>query len=124
MNQTIRHRRLYAFYQSKVLNSLMIVVFISLIMAAYMNAITLPAVCAALAFILAVGYALWIWIKKPARIVINNLLSTASSIFTFYFIILGFILPDNAWWYCLPAIAAVALMFICMVKPSDEVFDI
>lgn len=126
MKQEIRHRRLHAFFQSKVLNSLMVVAMVSLTMMCYMHSIELPAVCASVAFALFVGYSLWIWIRKPRQIVINNMLSNVSGIFTLYFIAIALfpIESMNPWWYCIPAVCAIIAMFICMIKPSDEVFEI
>jgi len=45
MKQELRHRRLYAFYQRKVLNALMIVVIISLLLMAYTESMLLPVIC-------------------------------------------------------------------------------
>lgn len=126
MKQEIRHRRLHAFYQSKVLNALMIVVCVSLTMMGYMHSIELPAVCALVAFVLFVGYSFWLWFKKPQKIVINGTLSNISGIYTLYFIAIALfpIESVNPWWYCLPAICAIVVMFICMIRPSDKVFEI
>lgn len=115
---------MHAFYQSKVLNALMIVEVVSLLMIGYMGSITMPAVCASITFALFLGYSLWLWIKKPRRIVINDMLSTASGFFTFYFIVVGLISPSNPWWFGFPVLCAIVVMFISMLKPSDEVFEI
>lgn len=124
MAQEIRHRRLHAFYQSKVLNALMILECVSLLMIGYMGSITLPAICASIAFALFLGYSLWLWIKKPRRIVINNMLSEASGFFTLYFIVVGISGASNPWWYGFPVLCAIVIMFVSMIKPSDEVFEI
>lgn len=120
----MRHPRLYAFYHSKVLNSLMIVVIVSLQQLGHVSAIELPLSCAALAFVLALGYALWLWIRKPERIVVNRWLSDLSSSFALYFIIVANLKDHGLWWDVFPVLCAVAAMFVAMVRPRDEVFDI
>lgn len=126
MKQEIRHRRLHAFFESKVLSSLTIVLSVSLTMIGYMKSLELPVVCASVAFALFVSYSLWFWIKKPQQIVINNMLSNVSGFFTLYFIAIALfpIESVNPWWYCMPAIAAIILMFVSVIKPSDKVFEI
>ena len=124
MEKKIRHRRLHAFYQSKVLNALMIVVVVSLLQIGHMQSLTFPALCASVAFALFIGYALWLWIKKPEKIVINRWLSTVNGWFTLYFLIVVAMKGASPWWYVIPALAAIVAMFICMVNPHDEVFEI
>lgn len=124
MEKKIRHRRLHAFYQSKVLNALMIVVVVSLLQIGYMQSLLMPVVCASMALSLFIGYALWLWIKKPRRIVINRWLSTVDGWITLYFLVVVAMKGASPWWYILPALAAILAMFICMVKPQDEVFEI
>jgi len=120
----IKHRRLYAFYRSKVLNALMIVAIISLLQIGYMQSIMMPVVCAAISLTLFIGYSLWLWIMKPKQIVINNWLSNINSWFTFYFLIIVALKSDNQWWYVFPVICAIGSLFICMIKSNDEVLDI
>lgn len=126
MTPPIRHRRLHVFYQSKVLNALMIIEIVSLTLIGYMHSLLLPALCASIAFVLFIIYSLWIWIKKPRKLVINNMLSNVSGIYTLYFLVIA-LLPSDSMspiWYGIPAVCAVIVMFVCMVKPSDEVFEI
>ncbi|WP_289742172.1 hypothetical protein [uncultured Duncaniella sp.] len=68
----IRHRRLYAFYESKVLNALMITVVTSLLLAAYTQSMLMPIICGAIALTCFIGYSIWLWVKKPQKIVINK----------------------------------------------------
>lgn len=126
MTPPIRHRRLYAFYQSKVLNALMIIEIVSLTLIGYMHSLVLPALCASIAFVLFIIYSLWIWIKKPRKLVINNMLSNVSGLYTLYFLVIALFPSDSMSpiWYGIPAVCAVIVMFVCMVKPSDEVFEI
>lgn len=126
MIPTIRHRRLHAFYQSKVLNALMIIEIVSLTLIGYMHSLLLPALCASIAFVLFIIYSLWIWIKKPRKLVINNMLSNVSGLYTLYFIVIALFPPDSVLpiLYGIPAVGAVIVMFVCMVRSSDEVFEI
>ena len=124
MAQQIRHRRLEAFYKSKVLNSLTIVIFTSLFLMAYTRSLLLPAVCASTAFSLFIGYSLWLWIKKPDKIVINKWLSNISGWLTLYFLITINISDAAPAWYILPIVAAIITMFIALTNNYDEVFDI
>lgn len=123
MEYQIRHRRLYAFYRSKVLNSLEIVIIVGLFMMAYYNDMLLPLACSALAFLFFIGYTLWFWIKKPKTITINGWLSNSTTPFALYFLIVCAIKHPADWWYALPVIGAVAVMFGALIK-GDEKFDI
>lgn len=120
----IRHRRLEAFFKSKVLNSLMIVIVVCLLLMAYTHAMLLPVLCGAVALSFFVAYSLWLWIWKPKRVVVNSLLSDTSGLFTLYFIVVLAMDEPAPVWYVFPAVAAVVLLFITMVKASDEMFEI
>ncbi len=124
MKQNLRHRRLYAFYQSKVLNALMIVVIISLLLMVYTESMLLPLICGSLAFLLFIGYSLWLWIKKPKSIIINKQLSDLKSILTLYVLIIVVMDASNQWWYITPIALSVVILFISMVNNRDETFDI
>ncbi|MDE6100651.1 MAG: hypothetical protein K2G01_06355 [Paramuribaculum sp.] len=124
MKQKIRHRRLHAFFASKVLNSLMIVIIVSLMVMPYTKTMLLPAVCGSLALILFIGYSLWLWIKKPNSIVVNYWLSNINGCFTIYFLIISAMSPTNEWWYIFPISYTIVLMFVAMVRNQDEFFEI
>ncbi len=125
MNQNIRHRRLHAFYRSKVLNALLIVVIVSLFLMNYTGFVLLPLLCSSLAMLFFLGYSLWLWIKKPKYIVINNRLSNISGAFTLYFLIIGSMKALTHWWYITPIVFAVILLFVSLInKQQDEVFEI
>ena len=125
MNQNIRNRRLHAFYRSKVLNALLIVVIVSLFLMNYTGFVLLPLLCSSLAMLFFLGYSLWLWIKKPKYIVINNRLSNISGAFTLYFLIIGSMKALNHWWYITPIVFAVILLFVSLInKQQDEVFEI
>ena len=123
MEYTIRHRRLYAFYRSKVLNSLEIVIIVGLFMMAYYNDMMLPLACSALAFLFFIGYSLWFWIKKPKTVTINSWLCGSTTPFVFYYLIVCAIKHLAPWWYALPVIGAVIVLFVSLLK-EDEKFDI
>ncbi|MDE6301925.1 MAG: hypothetical protein K2M19_09445 [Muribaculaceae bacterium] len=120
----IRHRRLHAFYQSKVLNALMIVAIVSLLLMFYTRLMLLPVICGSLALLLFIGYSLWLWIKKPKSIMINEWLSTFSGLFTLYFLIVGAVDSENEWWYIVPVSVSVIVLFITLINNKDERFDI
>ncbi|MCM1292584.1 MAG: hypothetical protein NC111_05260 [Bacteroides sp.] len=124
MEQQIRHRRLHAFYNSKTLGILTIVGITFLLLTRCMQPLLGALICAAASFALFVGYSLWIWIKKPAHLVINRWLSNTSTWFVLYFLFIEALDKQSWWWYILPAIAAIILIFIDLVKPHDEMFDI
>lgn len=124
MAQEIRHRRLHAFFESKVLNTLSIVITASLSMVGFTRTLTLPLLCAAIAFAIFVSYSLWVWIKKPSQIVINNLISNLSFVFSLYFIVVAVIMPANPWWFAVPLLSAIVLLSFSLIKPADRVFDI
>lgn len=124
MKQDIRHRRLYAFYNSKVLNVLVLIGVIALLLCGYSDSMLLPVICFATSFTLFIGYALWIWIKKPQKITINNWVSNLTGCFTLYYLI-AIRFPNLAWWwFAAPIIAAIAICFFDMVRPHDETFVI
>lgn len=122
----VNHPRLYAFYKSKVINLLMCVVVVSLyVMAALPEPQwIIPAVCASVSFLCAVGYSLWIWMAKPTVLIVNPALSELSGVLTFYFIIAAAFKAQGLWWWVTPAvIGLVALVFVLM-RRTDHAFDI
>ena len=124
MNKLIRHRRLYAFFQSKVLNALMILLVCSLFIMYYTGLMLLPIICGSLALLFFIGYSLWLWIRKPGCIVINGLLSDYNGYLIVYFLIVGALKTPNQWWYIFPVVSSVILFFIVLVKNFDSRFDI
>lgn len=124
MTQMIRHRRLEAFYKSKVLNSMMIAVVTSLFLMSYTESMLLPVICSTVSLCFFIGYSLWLWIKKPKQIIINEWLSNINGLLTLYFLIVMGINDASFWWYILPAIAPIVIIFICLIQPKDEKFDI
>lgn len=124
MRQDIRHRRLYAFYQSKILNTLMIVTVISLMQIGYLQSMVMPVICSSVSLALFIGYSLWLWIRKPKQITIDTWLSNLSIWFTLYFVVVVAMKDLTQWWYIFPIVAAIVLMFINLVRPHDELFDI
>ena len=124
MKKEIRHRRLHAFYQSKVLNALMIVIIVNLLLMAYMSSMLLPAICGSLALLFYIGYALWLWIKKPRTIIINSWLSNINGWYTLYFLIIVALKSSNPRWYITPAALAVVALFILLITDHDESFEI
>lgn len=124
MEQKIRHRRLYAFYRSKALNALMLCIYLSLILTVSMKPTEFPLICAAVSGVLFVGYALWIWIARPARIVINDWLSNVSGLYFIYFIAFPWMKNPHPWWYMVPALLAIPLLFIFSLNLGDEDFEV
>lgn len=125
MQKEIRHRRLYAFYHSKVLNALMIVIIVGIFLMGYYKSYLLPIICSATAFLLFIGYTAWLWIKKPKEIVINKWLSDISGTFTLYFLIVAAMKGANQWWHIFPIVCAVLILFIIMINPKyDKTFTI
>ena len=124
MSKNIRHRRLHAFYRSKVLNALMIVIIVCLMLMAYTHMMLLPVVCGSLAMACFVGYSLWLWVKKPQSITISNWLSDINGWFTLYFLIVVAMDVANQWWYISPVALAVLILFVSLVRNRDEQFNI
>ncbi len=124
MEQTIRHRRLYAFFQSKVLNGLMILIVVCLLMATDRELALFPLACGALALILFAGYSLWVWIRKPASLVINNTLSTLSSLYTLYFLIVRSIDLAGEWWSLAPTLLSIPVLMVALCGYGDREFAI
>lgn len=124
MEEKIIHRRLYAFFNSKALNMLMLICVLSLTQIGYLQSMLLPVSCASVAFALFIGYSLWIWIKKPERVIIDTWLSSRTIWFTLYFLVIVNFSDLSVWWYILPLVAAIILLFVSIVRPHDRHFDI
>lgn len=120
----IRHRRLYAFFESKVLNVLMITVVTSLLLMAYTQSMLLPVICSTIALICFIGYAIWLWVKKPQRIIINRWLSGINGCFTLYFIIIMPMEAPNEWWYIIPICLIVCILCFSLICNKDELYEI
>lgn len=124
MKQGIRHRRLHAFFRSKVLNSLMVVVVVCLFMMNDSQTMELSVACGSLAMLFFIGYSLWFWIKKPKSIVINEWLSNINSAYILYFLIVRAMTGPNRWWYITPVLFAVILLFVALINKEDKNFEI
>lgn len=124
MKQNIRHLRLYAFLNSSALNALYIVGIISLLQIGYLHSFLLPLVCASVSFASFIGYALWLWIKKPEKIVIDTRLSNQTIWFTLYFIAVAAMKDPGEWWYVFPLIAAILLLFASLTRPTAKILRI
>lgn len=116
----IRHKRLHAFYESKVLNGLCVVTVVSLFAMFYTEMMLAACVCAAMAFLCFIGYTIWFWVRKPKEIVVNKLLSDVSGLFVLYFLIVGAIKSPSQWWYIFPIVAGVALLCITLMTDHDK----
>ncbi len=102
----------------------MMVVIVSLLLMAYTKSMLLPVICGTLAALFFIGYSLWLWIKKPKSIIINNLLSNLNGAFIYYYLIIIAIDSPNQWWYITPFALSVVLLFISLINYKDEKFDI
>lgn len=123
-NSEMRHRRLYAFYNSRVLNGLMIVVVDALLLMACYKTMLLPVVCSSVALLLFIGYALWLWVAKPRQIIINSRLSDVSGYLLLYFLIMSAVRPESEWWYIVPLVGSIVAMFVTLTRSDDEAFEI
>ncbi len=124
------HPRLYAFFQNKAMNSIFIVLEISLLLTGCCNSLLLPLSAASVCFLFAIVYTLWFWIKRPQKVVINIWLSDMSTYMTLYFLIVAAMKNANELWYVFPAIIGIGILFISLLPPTpitslqDKLFDI
>lgn len=107
-----------------MLNTLMMIVVVILLQIAYLDSLLMPAICASAAFALFIGYTVWLWFKKPKKIVINRWLSSIASTFVLYFMIVALMKDPSPWWFIFLVIGLIIALFINMIKPKDEVFEI
>ncbi len=120
----VRHPRLYAFLNNKALNvmSLLVITFLMMMSASIdSGGWLMPTVGAVTATLLFAGYAIWLWIKKPQKVVIDTWLSDVNSYFVFYFICIATFQPSSIWWYVPVMPAAVAVIFISLIRPASHV---
>ncbi len=124
MKPTIRHARLDAFFNAKILNALMIVVIISVLVLDYTGFMLLPAVCGGVALVLFLGYSIWFWVKKPRRVTVSKLIADVNGSLTLYFLIVTAIKDPGPWWFIFPCVAAVVLLFIDLLRPTDQTVEL
>lgn len=122
MTTSIRHPRLYAYQRSKVLSSLCVVIVCSLLSAGYAHTLVWPVAVAAAAFAVFVAYSVWFWVRKPPSIVVNYWLSSMSTLFTLYFLIVAAMMPDNPWWYIFPTLCGAVTIIIAITRRHDVTF--
>lgn len=122
----IRHRRLYAFYKSKALNGCLILIITALSLQYFVDSQILVVLCAGTALLFFIGYSLWMWLRKPRRIVINKWLADISGWFVLYYLIVnGMSDAISGWWYVFPVVCAFIALSIALVRRcDDEVFEI
>ncbi len=124
MENNIRHRRLYAFFNSTLLNSMETTAIISLMLMGYCNDILMPSICASLSFVIFIGYSLWFWIKKPRTEMINTWLSNISSLYVLYFLIVVATKTESQIWYAIPAARGIITLFITLIWRKSILFFI
>ncbi len=102
----------------------MLIIVVSLLLMVYTNSMLMPIICSTLALIFSIGYSLWLWIKRPKSIIINDWLSNLSSVFTLYFMLVAAIDARNQWWFITPMALLVVFLFIILINNRDQKFDI
>ncbi|MDE5807805.1 MAG: hypothetical protein K2H76_06775 [Muribaculaceae bacterium] len=120
----IRHRRLYAFFNSKVINSLMILMELCILIMPLCRDIVFPVVCGGLCLLAILGYSLWLWIIKPLRVIISPWLSDLSGTYTVYFLIVVAIKDAGIWWYLFAGVNAILIFLISLINPREEEIEI
>lgn len=123
----IRHRRLYAFFYSKALNVLMLIVLANLLTSVYagtQSMLLFSVICSYTALLCFIGYSVWLWGKKPANITISPWLSDVTGLFSVYFVMMLAFKPANPWWFIAPAAIAVAALFVALTGYRDRQFTI
>lgn len=124
MKTKIRHPRLYAFYESKVLNSLLILIIVSLYLPRFTTSILMPAVCGITALVFFLSYATWFWIKKPVKVTINPWLSDFNGYFIAYYLIVTALDSTSILWYLFPIVICIPMIFANLINSSDSIFEI
>lgn len=124
MEQPLRHPRLFAFYNSTVLNVLEIAICICLMSAGFVHDLMIPTILACAAFAVFILYTMWIWLKKPAQIHINPWLSQLASSFVFYFLIIAAIMPEARWWYIAPILPAAIIIIMAFTAKKGSMYNI
>ena len=124
MQQEIRHRRLYAFFNSKALNMLMIMVVALLMLAVCVGSLAVPVICATIALVGFAGYSAWLWLRKPKQIAVSRRLSKISSAMVFYYLIVVNVPALNLWWYIVPVASAAVVLAVALLWPDNETFVI
>ena len=124
MKQEIRHRRLYAFYNSRILNLLMIVVAVALVAAVYVSSLLVPVVTASVAMAVFIGYSAWLWLSKPKQVIISPRLSAVSGCLLFYYLVISAVRPQSVWWYLAPIACVAIVLLLSIVRPDEKVFVI
>lgn len=102
----------------------MIVVIVNLLLIGYTKSMLLPVVCSSLALLFFIGYSIWLWLKKPKSIVINDWLSNINGIYTFYFLVISVMDTPGKWWWITPIVLSVVVLFLSLINNKDEIFKI
>lgn len=102
----------------------MISLIVCLFIFIYTGLMILPMIAGAFLLAFFIGYSLWLWIKRPRNIVINPWLSDMSGLFTLYFMVVALIKNAGQWWYITPVVCATIVLFISLIRPKDESFEI
>lgn len=124
MDIKIRYRRLYAFYNSKVLNALSISIAIMLPLLKYTEIAFPVLIAAGFAFLLFVAYSCWIWFWKPSVVTINRWLSELSTFFMLYALIVMAMKSNCFLWSTFSLLAGLIVLFVTNLKNRDECFVI
>ncbi len=125
MQQQIKHRRLHAFYESNTLATLVIIIDVCLLLPGSFPRIFIPMmVIGGAAFICGIAYSMWLWIKKPATIKINQWMSNISMWITLYYIFYAAMSPESIWWSIIPAACGILALLFNIIRPKSTTFTI
>ena len=124
MGLEVRHKRLYAFYNSLVLNVLMCIEVILLCVIGYSRMMVVPGGFAGILLLVMLGYSAWLWIKKPREIVIDKWLADVSAYSTILFLIVLAIDPDDRWWYLVSAACTFIILITALIRKRSQKFSI
>lgn len=121
---TIRHKKLYAFFNSKLINSLLIIMEMFLILMYCFTDVKLPIICSLTCLILIIGYSISLALGKVKKVVVNKYLSELSSLYTLYFLIVVAIKSPSVWWSLFAAVSLILIFFVSMIAAPDKILTL
>lgn len=120
----IRNKRFFAFFNSKLITSLLLIMEMFLILMYCFADVKLPIICSFTCLILIIVYSILIAVGKVKKVTLNKYLSELSSLYTLYFLIVVSLNSRNIWWSIFAAVSLILIFFISNIATPDKIIKL
>lgn len=112
--------RMNTFFHLTVLNALTIAEGTVLIITATYGFNILSVASLVLMFAISIGYSMWYWLARPAKVPVNAFLSEMSSYMTLYMLIVLALQPESPYWALTAVLCMIGTFVVYFAKQGTS----